>query len=130
MHRLLRRTRSAELHSPPLSITIPFATATPAVLTPRPPAPAAAPAPRRAPPAALGKTPVRDDGLPTPSSPPTVGTAVTPSAVGALRTAGSVAIPRIHLGGPDRALVPSLGLDDGDVGPSSTATGLPSSIAH
>ncbi|KAE8807889.1 hypothetical protein D1007_15708 [Hordeum vulgare] len=118
MHRFLRRTRSAELDA---LASDPFAPASSAVAAPRPPAPA----PSRAPPAALGKTAVelaRSSSTPAPT--------VAPPPVGILRTAGSVAVPRLALGRSDRGLVPSLSLGASDAGPSSSSTDLPPSIAH
>ncbi|KAM3391810.1 hypothetical protein ACQJBY_013115 [Aegilops geniculata] len=135
MHRLLRRTRSADFDAPapaPLA-AVPIATAAPAAVTPSQAAPAAAVAPAPVAPALrrthlgdLGKTPV-PEGAAAPSSSTSAPRVVPPApTMGVLRTAGSTPVPRLPLGG---ALVPHPGLGGSVAGPSSTA-GLPPSIAH
>ncbi|XP_044377698.1 translation initiation factor IF-2-like [Triticum aestivum] len=133
MHRLLRRTRSADFDAPaptPLA-AVPIATAAPAPVTPSQAAPAAAVAPalRRAHLGDLGKTPM-PEGAAAPSSSTSAPRVVPPApTTGVLRTAGSTPVPRLPLGGTGGALVPHPGLGGSVAGPSSTA-GLPPSIAH
>lgn len=131
MNRLLRRTRSADLDSPPSNPFAPIparaAPATPAAATPS----SAPPAPRRAPVADRGKANVPETAV-APSSSSSAPRAVhlnPPPAAGILRTAGSTPVPRLALGGEGSAIVPHLGLGGSDAGPSSSA-GLPPSIAH
>lgn len=139
MHRLLRRTRSADFDAPASApfAAVPIAVAAPAAVAPSQAAPAAtvattsaAPAPRHAHLGDLGKTPVPDSvaAASSSTSAPRTAPSVQPAA-GVLRTAGSTPLPRLRLGGPGSAIVPHLGPGRSEVGSSSTA-GLPPSIAH
>nr|XP_020190012.1 classical arabinogalactan protein 4-like [Aegilops tauschii subsp. strangulata] len=131
MHRLLRRTHSADFDAPapPPFAAVPLAAAAPAAPAPADTTPPVATAPVARPGPLVsdrGKTPVPEGALASSSSAPRSAPA---PITGILRTAGSTPAPRLALGGTSGALVPHRVGGTSDAGPSSIA-GLPPSVAH